>query len=340
MSASNDQTGPSTGSDFVRVSVAMCTYNGGPYVLEQLETIRRQTRLPDELIVCDDASTDDTASVVRTFAATAPFAVHLHVNIQRLGTSRNFQQAIEATCGEIIFLADQDDLWRPEKVAEMLAVFDGERDATGLVFSDGDVVDSAGGTRGYRLWTSVDFTPGERRLFDKGRGFEVLLKHNVVTGAGAAFRAEFKPLVLPIPAEGVHDAWIALLIASVAGVRAVSAPLIQYRHHDRNQIGASKATVARTVKHALRSGGDFYAGLSVQSTKAAERLGMWPASSHLHYARRRLLERALFARFRAEMPVDRIRRVPSVLSQILTGAYHRYARHGLRSAAADFLRPD
>ena len=77
-----------------RISVAMCTHNGGRYLQEQLESIALQSRLPLELIVCDDQSTDDTTLILNRFKAEAPFAVKVIRNSRRLGSTRNFDQAI------------------------------------------------------------------------------------------------------------------------------------------------------------------------------------------------------------------------------------------------------
>src|SRR5262249_18454629 len=100
-----------------RLSVALCTYHGASYVDAQVASLTRQTRLPDELIVCDDLSTDDTVSILERFARAAPFPVRIHVNEQTLRSTKNFEQAISLCSGDVIFLCDQDDVWEPEKLA-------------------------------------------------------------------------------------------------------------------------------------------------------------------------------------------------------------------------------
>ncbi len=102
----------------VKLSIAMCTYNGAAYLSEQFESLATQTRVPDELVVCDDSSTDKhTREMVEAFARRAPFAVRLFVNKQNLGSKRSFELAIRRCRGEIIFLCDQDDVWREDKLA-------------------------------------------------------------------------------------------------------------------------------------------------------------------------------------------------------------------------------
>ena len=104
------------------LSVALASYNGERYIGQQLDSIARQTRLPDELVICDDASTDSTADIVREFARRAPFAVRF-LQHQRMGSTRNFELAIAECRGDIIFLCDQDDVWYPNKIKTIEAVF-------------------------------------------------------------------------------------------------------------------------------------------------------------------------------------------------------------------------
>ncbi|HUA36732.1 MAG TPA: glycosyltransferase, partial [Candidatus Binataceae bacterium] len=106
-----------------RISIAMAVCNGERFVREQLESFSRQTRLPDELIVSDDASTDDSIEIVRSFAATAPFTVRVLANQKNLGCSKNFERAIQACTGDLIFLSDWDDVWLPNKIAVMERAF-------------------------------------------------------------------------------------------------------------------------------------------------------------------------------------------------------------------------
>src|SRR6478672_9070821 len=137
------------------VSVALCTFNGAAHLPDQLGSIAAQRRLPDELVVRDDASSDGTCGVIRAFAARVPFPVRFEVNAHRLGSTRNFDRAIAACSGEIIALCDQDDIWRDDKLRLLERRF--QDDSIGLVFSDADIVDAALIPAGERLWPSVGF---------------------------------------------------------------------------------------------------------------------------------------------------------------------------------------
>ncbi len=173
----------------MKISVAMCTYNGALYLAEQLKSIANQTRLPNELIVCDDGSTDDTLSILKKFNESSPFTVKMYCNRLRLGPTKNFEQAIQLCNGDIIFLSDQDDVWLPGKLEKLMKVFE-DYPKAGYVFSDALVVDNELNPLGYTMWERILFTGRQRLRFKKGHQLEILLKHNVVTGATMAFRGQ------------------------------------------------------------------------------------------------------------------------------------------------------
>src|SRR5258708_1747298 len=124
-------------SKSIKVSVALCTYNGARFLREQLESIAAQTHIPAELVACDDASTDDSFSILESFAKSAVFPVRLVRNEIRVGSTKNFEQAIGLCTGEIIALCDQDDVWLPEKLARIGEELARHRDAV-MVFSDAE----------------------------------------------------------------------------------------------------------------------------------------------------------------------------------------------------------
>src|SRR5437763_17010761 len=134
-----------------KFSVAMCTHNGAPFVEEQLKSISSQSRLPDEVIVCDDCSHDETARIVERFSEVAPFPLRLIVNSTNFGVVKNFEQAISLCTGDIIALCDQDDVWQPTKLARIETAFD-ESPAAGLVFMDAELIDEQLRPTGRSLW--------------------------------------------------------------------------------------------------------------------------------------------------------------------------------------------
>ena len=221
-----------------KISIALCTYNGEQYLRSQLDSFLEQHRLPDELIVCDDRSSDETTQIVERFAARAPFTVDLFVNEKNFGSTRNFEKAISLCTGDLIFLSDQDDVWLPQKIERIESEFTKDEGA-GLIFSDAEVVDEDLKPLGLRL-SSLTFHDSCRQDMRNGKQFESLLRQNFVTGATAAFRSSFREILLPTP-DGVpnliHDAWIALSIANEARIVFIDEPLIKYRQHGSQQIG-------------------------------------------------------------------------------------------------------
>ena len=329
-----------------RFSVAMCTYAGARFVGAQLESIAAQTRPPDELVVCDDRSPDETARIVEDFAARAPFPVRLHVNERNLGSTKNFERAITLCEGDRIALCDQDDVWLPSKLARLEEEF-GRRPRAALVFSDAEVADEAGRPTGRRLWESFGVGRAELERLRAGKGLGELLSGATVTGATAALRADLRRLVLPIP-DGlplIHDAWIALLAACVAEVSAVEEPLILYRRHAGQQVGPLERRTSVAGLGALAAGEG--ASALVRANPYDETLAVARA------VRARLLERRgegfdaaaalaeLDARIahleaRRGLPRARLRRAWPVLRELLSLRYRRYSR-GVASAAKDLL---
>src|SRR5258706_735236 len=177
--------------------------------------------------------------MVEAFARRAPFAVRLFINKQNLGSKRRLELVMRLCRGEIIFLCDHDDVWRKDKLAVIEHTFSSSP-RTGLVFSDAEIVDEhlveLGG-----LWTNFD--DAGRTDIEKQNVFKAFLRRNLVTGSTFAFRPNLRRLVIPIPTDKIfqHDAWIALIIAAVARVTFISEPLIKYRQHPGQQIGASIA---------------------------------------------------------------------------------------------------
>jgi len=227
--------------NYVKLSIAMCTYNGAAYLSEQLESVAAQTRRPDELVVCDDHSTDGlTREIVKEFASRVQFPVRLFVNQKNLGGKKNYQLAIERCQGDIIFFCGQDDVWKPNKLSRIEAVFSAAPEV-GLVFTDAEVVSEDLHTLVDSLVDNSAFGTESQALVNEGKALQVLLEGNVVTGATMAFRSRFRSLVVPIPDDTIlqEDAWIALIIAAVAAIVFLKEPLIKYRQHAGQQIGVS-----------------------------------------------------------------------------------------------------
>ena len=223
------------------ISVALATHDGARFLPAQLESLVRQSRAPDELVVCDDRSSDGTVAILEDFARNAPFPVRIERNPTQLRSTRNFEKAIGLCTRDLIATCDQDDVWLPEKLALSEAAFSADA-RLGLVFTDAEIVDADLRPMGYRLWETIHLGKHEQHRIRSGRGFDLLLRQWLVTGATMVFRAEHRSLVLPIPECWIHDGWIAFLLGAVAPIGIVDRPTVLYRQHPGQQIGARRLT--------------------------------------------------------------------------------------------------
>jgi glycosyltransferase involved in cell wall biosynthesis len=313
----------------------MCTFNGAQYIREQLDSIALQTRPPDELIVCDDCSTDSTMEIVKNFAAGAGFSVRFSRNEKKLGSTKNFEKAIGLCTGATIALSDQDDVWQPEKLRLIEAVLVNSP-TTGAVFTDAEVVDACLGPLGYRLWEAKNFSSSAQKKVTQGKAVEVLLRRNVVTGATMAFREKFRRLILPIPEGWVHDAWIALLVAAQADLAFIGQALIKYRQHDRQQLGARKNSFMEQLSVSRRTDANNYVHQLNNFTAAHERL-LSGSTGHYNRDAIALLEAKIgHLKVRGNMTGSKLRRLPTVIKELCTLRYHRFS-YGWKSAIKDLL---
>ena len=244
------QTRSSPSNQSLRISVAMCTYNGARYLNEQLQSLVAQHRLPDELVLCDDGSVDSTLPLAEEFARDAPFPVRILCNAENLGYSRNFAQAISLCSGDVIALADQDDLWYPRKLSRLGELFN-TYPQVGGIFSNGDLIDISSNKVSGDLWSSFRFRPADQVRLRSGHAVEVLLQRNVVTGMAFAFRRAWKDELQLMPASWPHDAWLALLLALEGKLLACPEHLVAYRVHENQKIGVpiTSAQKRRYIQH-------------------------------------------------------------------------------------------
>jgi len=317
------------------LSVALCTYNGSRFLFEQLQSIGSQSRPPDELIICDDRSSDSTVAIVKSFALEAPFPVRLEVNQNNLGSTKNFELAISRCRGDVIVLSDQDDVWHKDKLAQMERVLH-RFPSVGAVFSDADVVDEQLTPMGYKLWDRYGFTRTRRRQLVAGRAFRVLLDQNAVTGATLAFRSWLKEWVMPIPDCWMHDAWVAAVTAAISDLSIIEDPLIQYRQHAQNQVGGRKPPVSEFLRAVARDNTTFYQDYVNQLKLLRQRLTDCSKLKRLDDLS--LLDsRILHFEARARMPAQRLRRLPLALRELWTLRYFRHSNGGISLGKDLFL---
>jgi glycosyltransferase involved in cell wall biosynthesis len=317
----------------MRISVALCVYNGERYLREQLESIAGQDRKPDEIIVCDDGSTDGSPMLVEQFAGRVTFPVRFFQNEANLGVTKNFEQAIGLAIGDLIATADQDDVWYPNKLARIESEF-ARSPEIGLVFSDADLIDGEGLLLGSRLWPSVRFSESSRRKLQEDDPFGVLIRRPVITGATMAFRSDLRDLVLPISPRWLHDEWIGLMISAVSKILAIPEPLMQYRRHENNQIGViglnlaerTRASLVRPRDDLLKRAEDFRELRESLCSRVRDRPDLIEQVDQkiVHFQKR------------GSLPQARLKRIPTILRELASFRYSRYSGHTL-SFARDLL---
>ncbi|MCR6663106.1 MAG: glycosyltransferase family 2 protein [Luteimonas sp.] len=321
----------------MRVSVALCTYNGARFLGEQLDSLLAQVRIPDEIVVTDDASTDDTFDRLRAFSERASgdgIDVDLRRNPGNVGFAANFDATLRRTTGDIVFLCDQDDLWHPDKLARMLAEFE-RRPRLGLLHTDARLVDADGRDTGCGLFEALEMTRAEIEAEHAGRAFDVLLRRNTVTGATAAIRRQALVDALPVPPGWVHDEWLALRCSLSWEVDCLEWASIDYRQHGGNQIGMRRRTLREKLAGIDRPKRVFMADVADRLQLFLQRCD--DAGLDLPADKRAEIEaRIAHARFRAALPVAAFARLLALLGEVRTGRYGRYSS-GWRSIASDVM---
>ena len=217
----------------INISVALCTYNGGQFLGQQIHSILNQSIPVNEIIICDDKSIDDTIVILEKFNQLYSI-VSYHQNEVRLGVLKNFEKVIQLCTGDIIFLCDQDDIWEANKVEKTINYFNSNLNKL-AVFSDAELVDDAGISSGKTLWSSIYFSPESDGSFNI---FKYLCEYrNVITGACLAFKKEALKHFIPFaaPANILHDEWIGLQLSQHNQLGFINEPLIKYRIHPNQQ---------------------------------------------------------------------------------------------------------
>lgn len=235
-------------TSLLKVSIAMCTYNGANYISEQLRSLLAQTRLPDEIIICDDNSTDETVQIILEMNSSL---IKLQRNTTNLGSTLNFQQALHMCTGDIIFLADQDDIWNCNKIETMLPQF--AKENVGIVFSNATVVDHRLNPIG-SLWELLDLSAEELLALSNGNGPDVLARRSLITGMCMAVRREALEGTFPFVPLWVHDEWIAFIVSATWSIVPINEPLALYRQHVNQQIGVKKKSFCMRLRDQITDG--------------------------------------------------------------------------------------
>ena len=331
------------------VSVAICTCNGGQFIREQLESIFNQTLQPGEIILCDDLSDDNTVEIAREVSADFNFPIEIFQNNSRLGVARNFCQAISLCRGDLIALSDQDDIWLPGKLEKMSGWLSQPANTNiQVLFTDLEIVDSRLTSLGRTMWEHLGFNEKLRKRWRKGKALEVMiLNGNFTTGASVIFRSSFfkrnASFIEKPHSRWIHDGLIALSAARESGIDFIEEPLVLYRQHEKQLIGAKEEDYDRSYKSSLTRFRNIISGKS----KLAEINNMLAASISLksEFLEMGFAEKDLsllnskirHLEARSRLTGYRLRRIPVILNEMISLRY-RYSRKFFKEALIDLVR--
>ena len=216
------------------VSIAMATYNGEKYIREQLDSIVAQTYRPIEVIVCDDASLDNTIEIINEYCF--KLDIKITKNEKNLGYAKNFEKAILKCSGDYIALCDQDDIWKNNKIERLMNEISGYS----LIYSDASLINQVGDLicdSKHKAFMIDEYSDMLENKF---------IFRNYVVGCTCLFKRKLI-LELNIPDEIPHDWWIAILAIKNKGIKYLDHSLVLYRQHDSNQIGFKQTSISEKI---------------------------------------------------------------------------------------------
>lgn len=317
----------------LRTSIALATYESARYLKQQLESYTTQTRLPDELIVSDDGSTDGTQAIVEEFRRSSPFPVSIFSNPGEHRIRSNFENAARHCSRDIILFSDHDDVWLPNHIERLVGVLEADERIL-AVSSDSEMVDRELRRLGYTFAQSERYP---RKLFEAmnrlpRNQLELVVRQRIFNGHGIAFRRNLLSVVVPFPPGCLHDFSVLVLAAAIGRVSYIDEPLTLYRIHEKQWVGSERKSLAAIATNMSERSGDE----AHLWTAILERFEKFPDLGLDHDYSVQLLEEKLeFVKRRTR---NRKRGLPVRLLgtslELLRGRYHRLGR-GLITFARD-----
>ena len=229
----------------MKISVALCTCNGEKYIQQQLESICNQTRKVDEIIICDDHSSDHTIDICKQILNQYDIFYQIKINNPSLRIMKNFQQCFSLCSGDIIFSCDQDDIWDERKVEIILNEFKNNPEIK-MIATNAVLIDKNGEKMNLSLRESIGFHVNIRCK----QVLPNLLKTYCITGATMAFYKDFEEEYFYLSKYWLHDGWLALAAALNDHLLYLDDFLTKYRLHGGNAcgIGYDEILKKETVK--------------------------------------------------------------------------------------------
>ncbi len=230
----------------MKTSVVIATYNGEKYIEEQLKSIILQTVKPDEIVICDDHSKDETIKIINALLSKTQMDYKIIRHKNNLGVVKSFKDALLASSGDLVFLCDQDDVWKKEKIEKFIKIFKDNDDCI-LVFSNASVTDDKLCSKGTSLWESIHFNPEGMRNFTKSAYISELLKRNIFTGMCMAFKRELIDAETSFSTNMLHDEFLGWRALFKGKIVPINEQLVYYRQHSKNVVGNSKIRKFQSV---------------------------------------------------------------------------------------------
>lgn len=231
------------------ISIVIATYNGERYIEKQLNSLRMQTLPADEVVIIDDCSTDNTATVVSNYIEAHRLeSWNFSKNASNRGYKKNFYDGIKKVSGDIVFLCDQDDEWCLTKIQLMVSIMSDNPDIlalnSGVSLIDGEsrTIKTVNDRNYYNCNFLYSKEPIERITYFN---FAYLIKHNISPGCTMAIRKEIQEAFLETYNSKLpHDWHLNMIAAAKNGCAFVNEVLIHYRRHNNNAIGINTGVVA------------------------------------------------------------------------------------------------
>lgn len=325
------------------VSVVLATYNGEKYIEQQLSSIYHQSLQPTQIVIADDGSRDGTLRLIHNFVDYAnstdghrlpSIRVDFLASAGNLGVAANFYRALQVCIGDFIALSDQDDVWRHDKLEVLVTALTKQPDAL-LAFSNARLVDENNDPLSGSLFTAIGLSGRERERIQSDQALDILLRRNIVTGATVLLRRELVKTAGPIPSGWIHDEWLAFIASLQSGLVCVDEPLIDYRQHSANVIGASRLTMKKRLSKLSESRMQRNRRLLERAQSQTRWVELNSVDAQLIT---RVQQKLFHEQVRSRLPLNRGARLVPVLTEACTGRYREYGL-GLQDILRDIVQP-
>lgn len=219
-----------------KIDILLATYNGEKFVKEQIESILNQTYENFNLIISDDASTDNTLNILKEYEK-KDTRIKVFKKERNEGLIDNFEFLLKNVTSDYFMFSDQDDIWKKDKIEKSINKLKEEN--SGLVYTDLEIVDEKLNVIYPSYWKYKQIY----KKIIKYNNFEALYLNNFVTGCTILAKSKYIKDILPLPRNSkfvLHDYWTALIISAKDKISYVEEPTIQYRQHKNNRVGSSR----------------------------------------------------------------------------------------------------